>query len=101
MNKAEWYRQLSVSVPLEVEKSVKLKGGSDAKFLPDTWMAFMTGWIHCTRGTYSLCVSSYVLQRSIANRQLIEVSFLKNTSDMLLFSILFASTPCVHFIKVD
>jgi hypothetical protein len=47
MNKADWYRNMSVSVPDGVEKSV---GSTEIKFIPDSWTAFTKGWIHCTAG---------------------------------------------------
>ena len=48
MNKADWYRNISVSVPDSVEKSVD---GIELKFIPDDWSIFTKGWIHCTTGT--------------------------------------------------
>jgi hypothetical protein len=56
MNKPDWYRNLSVSVPEEVEKSVS---GGDVKFLPDDWAVFTKGWIHCTTGNFALVCNSY------------------------------------------
>lgn len=47
MNKPEWYRNLSVSVPEGVGNGVKV---GDVKFLPDDWAAFTKGWIHCATG---------------------------------------------------
>jgi len=45
MNKTDWYRNISVSVPDSVEKSVD---GIEVKFIPDDWSIFTKGWIHCT-----------------------------------------------------
>jgi hypothetical protein len=56
MNKPDWYRNLSVSVPEEVEKSVS---GGDVKFLPDDWAVFTKGWIHCTTGNVALVHNSH------------------------------------------
>lgn len=58
MNKPDWYRNLSVSVPEGVGKSVN---GSEVKFIPDDWAAFTKGWIHCATGEIRLTSSVTII----------------------------------------
>jgi hypothetical protein len=44
MNKTDWYRSISVSVP-------SASSFDAAAVTPSDWTAFVKGWIHCTTGT--------------------------------------------------
>ena len=55
MGKADWYRSLSASVPAAVAQAAS-SGTSEAKFIPDDWVAFVKGWINCATGKASLFV---------------------------------------------
>jgi len=53
MNKTDWYTTISVGVPVGVSGKSGSGGSSgEGKYVPESWDAFVNGWIHCTTGMY-------------------------------------------------